>query len=448
MFKNMRLNLFLVALGAMTIAGCGAKPGAQFTRKIEWVDKGKWLKADLHIHTRFSDGSHSISEVVSKAAAFGCDVIAITDHSDHDLKAATVEYFEAIKAARKEHPKMIIFAGVEWNVPPWGGNEHASILVHPATEKSTILSERSSSYDGCNPLSVVKHLFDDYKRDNNGGADLAMDCLKWLNKNATVNGIPPVIIYNHPSRKDTNSLENVADIEQWRAVNDLVIGFEGSPGHQGDTPLGSYKYDIRLIDRWDPVAAQLGDAWDILLQKGLDIWAAFGFSDFHNAKPKPKGLNDKWPGEFSETWLYVPEPTHSGVLRALRAGTFFAAHGHIVREVNLSVDAAGLERPATVGEVIKLNMPAQITARVKCIAPLLDWEKKTNKLHAIELIAITPEKVEIVGNTKPAVKNSELVATVDVGKADVVLRARGRRIIPDGPDLMFYTNPIRILVGN
>ncbi len=38
------------------------------------------MKADLHIHSRVSDGSSTISELAEAAAAKGLDVIAVTDH--------------------------------------------------------------------------------------------------------------------------------------------------------------------------------------------------------------------------------------------------------------------------------------------------------------------------------------------------------------------------------
>src|SRR5205085_128756 len=120
--------------------------------------------------------------------------------------------------------------------------------------------------------------------------------------------------YNHPSRQDASSMENVPDVLAWRKVNDLVIGFEGAPGHQGSKAIGSYHYKVKPIDRWDPVVATVGDAWDTLLGQGIDVWGAQAHSDFHN--DSPSGLNDYWPGQFSETWLYAPDRSANAVLRA------------------------------------------------------------------------------------------------------------------------------------
>jgi hypothetical protein len=63
----------------------------RFLRTIAWAATGIWLKAETHVHTGFSDGG-PIHEVVDHAVANGCDVLAITDHTDSGLRAATPEY--------------------------------------------------------------------------------------------------------------------------------------------------------------------------------------------------------------------------------------------------------------------------------------------------------------------------------------------------------------------
>ena len=45
------------------------------------MGKKKWLKFDLHMHSRHSDGVSSVREMILAAKTKGLDVIAITDHN-------------------------------------------------------------------------------------------------------------------------------------------------------------------------------------------------------------------------------------------------------------------------------------------------------------------------------------------------------------------------------
>jgi len=418
------LTLALAILGCDRSASSGKTQG-RFVRQTPWIGKGQWLKADTHTHTTFSDGAHTVLEVVAQAKSFGCDVIAITDHADQDLNAATEEYIRAIQTARHAYPKMVIFAGLEWNVPPWDGREHATVLIAPSFKEGDLLRQ-------------FKLRFDDLGKDRHDPA-LADEALQWLAQYGSVDGVAPVMTYNHPSRKQPESRAIVEPLGRWHNANDVVIGFSGAPGHQIMDPIGAYLQTETTIDRWDPAAARIGDAWDSLLAAGVDVWAARAPSDFHSTN------NDAWPGQFSETWLYAPDRSPQGVLRALRAGSFFAAHGHIVREVVFTVDAAGLARPAWPGEVIEVLPQATITVRMDMQVPDHDWQGRPNRIDALELIMIDGAgNAKIIANEPPNRKHPALLKTLDVLPGGMVLRARGRRVVEAGPDLMFYTNPIRI----
>jgi hypothetical protein len=379
------------------------------------------------VHTRFSDGSHTVAEIVDKAREYGCRALAITDHADRSLKAATPAYRADIEAVRAANADMIVLAGLEWNLPPYGGDEHATLLVpHGADEWDT--------------LSVFKGSFDDYELQGRPTPDVG-EALRWLGDRSGRDGLGPLVIYNHPSRRDLNSMDNDADIVGWRMVNDLDVGFEGAPGHQGRRRIGSYEEHQATIDRWDPAAARVGDAWDALLQRGTNVHAALAGSDFHNASRGD--LNDRWPCQFAETWLRVPEPTAAGVLQALRAGSGFAIHGRIAREVELTVEVEGLPRPAGAGEIIQVPEGTLVRAVLSMQIPATDWEGQPNRIDTVEMFLIrqdgvSPESLPVAG---PGAQSVSLPIVVRDG---VVVRARGRRVIDDGPDLMFYTNAIRV----
>jgi PHP domain len=395
----------------------------------DWAGHGQWIAADLHMHSTFSDGAATVDELVGKGAGYGCQAMAITDHGDRNLQGASPDYELAIASARIAHPGLIILSGLEWNLPPWGGQEHAGVLVPEDRTEGAILAQ-------------FKSQFDDYDRDDEK-VPSAEDALRWLANVGRTLPVMPVVIYNHPSRVDATSDEIVQRMVNWRGANDLMIGFEGGPGHQGHMPIGSYSGKERTIDRWDPVAASPGGAWDTLLARGLDVYAAVASSDFHN--DSASDLHDYWPCQFAETWLYVPEKTSVGVLKALRAGTFFGVHGHIARDVELTVSTDGLAEPATVGESVSVPAGATVTATVGATIPATDWQGQPNHLDAVEFIVVTPGGTSVLTQPVKGTGRQSVSQTVTIAKGGAVIRARGRRIVADGPDLMFYTNAIRVI---
>jgi DNA polymerase (family 10) len=85
------------------------------------------VRGDLHVHSKWSDGDYTIEEMVTGAAAFGHEYLAITDHasgpgivadmglSDEDLEAQRDAIAEAAEGTDIE-----VFAGVEANIDAEG----------------------------------------------------------------------------------------------------------------------------------------------------------------------------------------------------------------------------------------------------------------------------------------------------------------------------------------
>jgi len=416
-------RLAAVAVAAVLSAIACARSAPRIATAVEWAGRGTWIKADFHSHSRFSDGSHTIEEIVTTAATFGCEAVAVADHSDGGLKGAGPEYLEAVRAARAAHPGVIIPAALEWNVPPGKGQEHAIVLLPTAMDNAEMLAS-------------FKQKFDDQNKEGEN-PKLALQGLAALAR-ATRDGVAPVVFFSHPSRRPrSTSLPASTMARLKRAAPGILMGVEGGPGHQKDRQLASYPDQSFLLDRWDTVVATPGGAWDQWLGQGLTLWGALTNSDFHNTK------DGFWPCQFSATWIYVPERTVEGVIRALRAGSFFGEHGHIVSEANLQLTFAGLSRPAMAGETVTAAAGANGTATLRLTIPPVDYAGQPNRVDLVELLAIAPARTEIVFSGAPAGdKAFEVPITVPPG--GFVLRARGKRNVEGGPGLMFYTNPIRV----
>jgi hypothetical protein len=406
-----------------------------FVRRFDWLGgNGVRLKADLHVHTKFSDGALSVEEVVAAGVKHGCNVLAITDHADANLTAATPEYFAEIEAARRSNPSLVLLAGLEWNVPPWEGREHATLLTPAGGDEQKLLGE-------------FKIRYDDWQRNNamREPSAAAAEAISWLTTAAAAERTdPPLVLYNHPNRNRNRSSSFIEELASLRRSGPVLVGFEGAPGHQRAGMVGGYKNQLPTIDRWDPAAAKPGDAWDQLLQQGEDVWGALASSDFHSRE----GISalDYWPGEFSETWLEAPKKSPYGVLAALRAGTFFAAHGHVVRDVRLRVHAEGLPRAAEAGEVIRVAAGETLSITLEMTVPERDWQGKPNRINQVELIVVTSEGAKSLVQQAPEETGPALKVEWKTPPKGAVFRARGRRSEAAPPHLMFYTNSVRVLV--
>jgi hypothetical protein len=412
--------LLFAAMASMSLLGCSRGPEAEFALSVPWALTGGRVVLDSHTHTVFSDGALPPMQLAEKAVENGCTAIAITDHGDLSVRAATPEYFDEVDAIRAKFPKMIVFAGLEWNIPPYLGREHVTVLLEPSRERQ-ILPEFKARFE-----------------EKSAAVDVA---LQWL---AAQTGGPEnvALIYNHPSRLDSDSDENYRDYTKWQAQQDLFIGFEGGPGHQKSEPPGDYRGAIRTRDRWDPVVAEIGGTWDRLLDQGRSVWGALAVSDYHSDR-------DFAPCEFARTYLRIPQKDHRGILQALRAGSFWAGHGRVLDDLAFIAVHPALGLPATVGETVRLNTSSFMFAfRVA--------------LKRGPAGADLPLTVEIIGNGVSGKPESvargvvgarantfdwtpTALVTGEDGRS-AYFRARVTAQSPSGDVLVAYTNPIRILV--
>jgi len=388
-----------------------------------------WVTVDTHIHTKFSDGSKNVEEIAAKAYQYGCDAIAITDHGDYNLKKVTSdEYFEAIDRVNNSFPTLTIIPGLEWNIPPMNGREHVTVLL-PKTKNLP------------RNLSAFRARYDHFKQFDNKFLS-PKPAFNWLNKYGIEQQDKAVVMYNHPSRKDYQTMENKHDIAYWRNFSNLVVGFSGAPGHQKKrgSNNGSYETHLKTINGWDPAVAIVGGEWDQLLQQGYKIWAARAASDFHNTKM------DYWPCQFSTTHLYTHSNQHNDVLAAFHSGAYWAQHGKFVQNLNFNVETDN--NLLQVGQSGKVQSgQGKITINLSLTLHELDWQGYPTSLDDLELVIITPTKISAIPFYDLALVNNKLDISYQYKlKSDfAIFRWRGKSIQPEQHQYMFYTNPIKIM---
>lgn len=95
---------------------------AAFERKLPELFELSDIKGDLHVHTKYSDGSHDIEELVDEARKRGYKYIAITDHSK-GLGVARgmsieklLEQNKKIEAVNKRLKNFFLLSGVEMDI--------------------------------------------------------------------------------------------------------------------------------------------------------------------------------------------------------------------------------------------------------------------------------------------------------------------------------------------
>ena len=392
------------------------------------IEAGQWLKVDTHIHSKFSDGRHSISTIAEKARFYGCDAIAITDHGDFKLEEVTSEnYVNTINQINSRYENLTVMAGMEWNLPPFMGREHATLLLPDSPDLQAKLSE-------------FRDKFDSWGRRSSNLLDTSL-ALNWLEQYGKHEMTKPVIFYNHPSRKDFQVKENYHDMESWLTQTNYLVGMSGAPGHQKQdfSKIGSYFHRIKTIDRWDPTVAISGGVWDQLLQKGYRVLAARADSDFHNE------TMDYWPCQFSTTHLYAKSNSHNDILNAYHSGKFWAQHGQIVDSLSFSAHVGNDN--ISMGQQFENEYKLPVDVELFIMPAYTDWRGKGVKIDEIELIIIDGENISSINIPSSQYEDQVLIhikETLEMTTDRLIIRARGRSKQKSAPDYMFYTNPIFI----
>jgi hypothetical protein len=344
----------VLTLGATPLRGGRAGP-----RAVTPYTGGVWLLGDHHIHTQYSiDGCYEIGEQVAGAAQSGLDFCVITDHGGpgHDKVALHKAYPELV-AARQQHPELIIFQGLEWNIP---AAEHGSIILPPTDDEARLVAEFEARFD-------ARHL---------GHLPAEADAVAGVTYLQSLRE-RPLFLANHPARR---GIDSPHELRAWAdAGPDVMRGFEGAPGHGAATlvgvPRGHYNENpspdsfpgyppesYRTFGGYDYYVARVGGLWDSLLGEGRPFYIT-ATSDSHrrygdlrrfdipayrrSGQVQPTGEllapesekirpdTDYAPGLYGQTRVYAARRDPLAVLAAMRSGNMYTVLGGLIDRLEL-----------------------------------------------------------------------------------------------------------------
>ncbi|PYR79570.1 MAG: hypothetical protein DMF86_03175 [Acidobacteria bacterium] len=170
------------------------------------------IRGDLHMHTTFSDGRDSLTEMVTAYATLGYEYIAITDHSVGASASRTVtidqlaRQRDEIERLREQFPSLAILHGIEADILPDGRLDFPDAVLAG--------------------LDIV--LASLHERDGQSGARLTDRCVAAIRH-------PLVTVITHPSNQLVGQREGY-DLDYPRlyaaaAETGTALEIDGAPGH-------------------------------------------------------------------------------------------------------------------------------------------------------------------------------------------------------------------------
>jgi len=93
------------------------------------------IRGDLHCHTKATDGSHTIEEIVAAAEQRGYEYVAVTDHSLSARIAGGLSADELaahvgkVRAVQQKHPRIAVLAGSECDILADGSMDYSDDVL-------------------------------------------------------------------------------------------------------------------------------------------------------------------------------------------------------------------------------------------------------------------------------------------------------------------------------
>ncbi|MEW5803123.1 MAG: hypothetical protein AB1847_13580 [bacterium] len=404
----------------------------QLTEEQPAGKAGRWMAGDFHQHTLYTDGSFSMSQVISNGFLFGLDWQANAEHGGTSERNENKVYWDdpglnttflgdpvfkddhrlmwrwqnlrdyaypQVLALRTANPDKLIALGLEWNIP---GHEHCLVGIVADDGKT---------------ISEFEYLFDRLDRDTsrnlpkqNGEKDHgigifghserahidALSAAVWLKANCQYTSW---LIPSHPERLRSYDIAHLRDLNN--TAPDVAFGFEGIPGHQKSKIRGEYSIQSNGGATYGGAgcyAAKVGGLWDALLGEGR-VFSTFANSDFHTAS------NSFWPGEYAKNYTFVQDRNGDGqysleeLVHGLRSGNTFCVTGDLIDALDFRVQSGDMS--ACMGQTLHLAKGDKLRITIRFKSPKINHHGDPVRVDHLDLIS-----GEVTGRVDPSDKKA------------------------------------------
>lgn len=420
----------------------------------------RWVSGDHHVHTKYSGGAdapYRVDQQVAHALEYGLGWLVVTDHPGRvHQRHGLAQSLADIRRLRTEHPELLLFQGIEWNVP---AGDHATVFTAPGPYEATLLADFEARFDA---------RMNDTTGPGRAGEAEAVRALRWLADQVRAGRTAMALcIVNHPGRAGAYG---PGELRALRDAHPMVIGMEGAPGGQAagvpadeGGPGGARgAYDqgpsaksypgcpaeaFRTFGGFDWMTATVGGVWDAMLAEGLPWWitassdahkvlgerwrtggppTAAGFYPDPLPDDSPGASGSFWPGQYSRTHLGLRGRTPLSAMQALRDGRIWVDHGQLIDGLEVSVG----EQRATLGELAVARRGDDVELRVRiALADRDNHHGQRPRLRRVDVIA-GPVTGPVADRDTRQAPRTEVVASFEVDRAsgEVVLRHRFERV--------------------
>ncbi len=382
---------------AMVLTANAAVAGKKHLR----CPKAEYLAGDFHQHTLYTDGSDPFTEVMASNYVHDLDWWANSEHGGRrnrdgdgnswldtefypenpilgdNLESGYMYRWQSLRdyvypdilEARDHYPDATIISGFEWNVP---GHEHCSTSFYSYDGSADHISEFEFRFDRSDPdTSRVGEpsLVDGWGplSKNNDGKEDAIMAVTWAQDGYEQGLFDAWIVPAHIERAKSYG---ITDFRNWHnAGPDVMLGYEGAPGHQasGDRGFSRDAFGGGTYGGSGYFSAEVGGLWDALLGEGR-IFTNFASSDYHNHWSN--GGSDFHPGEYQKNYTYINRGQRDriqAVFDGLRSGNSYHVEGDLIDE--LTFTATSRFKSATMGETLEVRRGDWVTIKVKARDP-------------------------------------------------------------------------------